>query len=136
MEDTEYQLAAPQILRRQMLEGNRNQIDECFENRRAMELQILDSKLKRDQKYQDDLDELRLRDTEDYNKLKMNLENNVQLLEQQLEEMRSTYQLNTEKLNYNFQVLKEREKENMDTVDHQKRKLKRCLQTELFAILI
>ncbi|CEP02683.1 unnamed protein product (mitochondrion) [Plasmodiophora brassicae] len=115
--------------RKQMLEGNRNQIDECFENRRAMELQILDSKLKRDQKYQDDLDELRLRDTEDYNKLKMNLENNVQLLEQQLEEMRSTYQLNTEKLNYNFQVLKEREKENMDTVDHQKRKLKRLSAT-------
>lgn len=74
---------------------------------------------------QDELDQLRQRDTEDYNKLKINLENNVQLLEQQLEEMRSTYQLNTEKLNYNFQVLKEREKENMDTVDHQKRKLKR-----------
>jgi len=55
----------------------------------------------------------------------MNLENNIQLLEQQLEEMKSTYQLNNEKLNYNFQVLKEREKENMDTVDHQKRKLKK-----------
>jgi hypothetical protein len=32
--------------------------------------------------------------------LQVTLENNIQLLEQQLEEMRATYQLNTEKLEY------------------------------------
>lgn len=39
--------------------------------------------------------------------------------------MRATYQLNHEKLLYNFQVLQEREKENKDTVAFQKRKFKR-----------
>ena len=39
------------------------------------------------------------------------------------------YQLNTEKLNYNFQVLKEREKENITTVDHLKRREKKLKES-------
>ena len=37
------------------------------------------------------------------------LETDIQTLEQQLEEMRATYQLNTEKLEYNYRVLVERD---------------------------
>jgi len=37
-----------------------------------------------------------MRDAEDYNNLKITLENNIQLLEQQFEEMKATYQLNAE----------------------------------------
>ena len=48
------------------------------------------------------------RDAEDYNKLKIKLETDVQVLEQQLELMRSTYLLNTEKLEYNYRVLTEK----------------------------
>lgn len=48
---------------------------------------------------------------------------NAQTLEQQLEEMRATYQLNTEKLEYNYRVLTERDMENTATLSHQKRKL-------------
>lgn len=48
---------------------------------------------------------------------------NKQTLEQQLEEMRATYQLNTEKLEYNYRVLTERDMENSATLSHQKRKL-------------
>lgn len=47
----------------------------------------------------------------------------IQTLEQQLEEMRATYQLNTEKLEYNYRVLTERDMENSATLSHQKRKL-------------
>ena len=39
-----------------------------------------------------------MKDTEEYNKLKIKLETDIQTLEQQLEEMRATYQLNTEKV--------------------------------------
>lgn len=46
-----------------------------------------------------------------------------QTLEQQLQEMRATYQLNTEKLEYNYRVLSERDMENSATLSHQKRKL-------------
>ena len=47
----------------------------------------------------------------------------MQTLEQQLEEMRATYLLNTEKLEYNYRVLTERDMENNATLSHQKRKL-------------
>ena len=49
----------------------------------------------------------------------------VQHLEQQLEDMRATYQLNTEKLEYSFRVLHERNQENHKTISANKRKLAR-----------
>ena len=47
--------------------------------------------------------DLRLRDAEDLHATKIKLETDVQILEQQLESMRASYQLNQEKLEYNFQ---------------------------------
>jgi hypothetical protein len=44
--------------------------------------------------------------------LKIRLETDIQNLEQHLETMRATYQLNTEKLEYNYRVLVERDHEN------------------------
>ena len=49
----------------------------------------------------------------------------LQILEQQLQQMRATYQLNQEKLEYNFQVLKKRDDENTITKSQQKRKITR-----------
>ena len=48
------------------------------------------------------------KDAEDYNKLKIRLENDIQILERQLEHMRAVYLLNTQKLNYNFRLLTEK----------------------------
>ena len=67
----------------------------------------------------------RSQNVEDYNVLKIKLEFETQKLEQTLQEMRATYQLNTEKLEYNYRVLSERNKENQTTIAQQKRKLSR-----------
>jgi len=72
---------------------------------------------------QDDLENLRSIDAEDYNKLKIKLETDIQILEQQLAQMRGTYQLNMEKLEYNYQVLKKREEENSIILAAQKRRV-------------
>ena len=48
--------------------------------------------------------------------------------------MRATYQLNTEKLEYNFQVLKKREEENGTILGAQKRKINRL--TVLYYIYV
>lgn len=53
----------------------------------------------------------------------LRLETDIQSLEQHLENMRATYQLNQEKLNYNFRVLTERDAENQFTISQQKRKV-------------
>ena len=49
----------------------------------------------------------------------------LQTLEQNLQQMKATYQLNQEKLEYNFQVLKKRDEENTITKSQQKRKITR-----------
>ena len=69
---------------------------------------------------QREIDDLLVKDAEEYNKLKIKLETDIQTLEQQLEEMRATYQLNTEKLEYNYRVLTERDNENTSTLLKQK----------------
>lgn len=71
------------------------------------------------------LDRQRTQDAEDYAILKIRLETEIQTLEQDLEEMRATYQLNSEKLDYNYRVLQERDQENGLTIQQQKRKLAR-----------
>lgn len=55
----------------------------------------------------------------------LRLETDIATLEQHLENMRATYQLNTEKLEYNYRVLVERDHENQATVTQQKRKISR-----------
>lgn len=76
-----------------------------------------------------EMDDIRKLDDESYTQLKIDLENKIQELEQQLEEMRSTYQLNTEKLEYNYRVLNEREMENTATLLQQKKKEAKLKET-------
>ena len=70
-------------------------------------------------------EQLRIHDAEEYNLVKIKLETDVKVLEQQLQQMRATYQLNIEKLEYNYQVLKKREEENGTILSSQKRKITR-----------
>lgn len=111
--------------RDELIATNKLEIDSLFERRREMEMVYMEAKQTRDEQYLKEIEDLRVRDAEDYNGLKIKLETNIQTLEQQLEEMRATYQLNTEKLEYNYRVLTERDMENSATLGQQKRKLTR-----------
>eukprot|EP01138_Halocafeteria_seosinensis_P007806 gb/GECG01007976.1/.p1 GENE.gb/GECG01007976.1/~~gb/GECG01007976.1/.p1 ORF type:complete len:816 (+),score=191.96 gb/GECG01007976.1/:1-2448(+) len=109
----------------ELLEAQRKEIDALMEERRQMETRLVEERMERERKYQEELDDMQSRDAEDYNKLKIKLETDVQVLEQQLELMRSTYLLNTEKLEYNYRVLTEKDNENEIAENQQKAKLKR-----------
>ncbi|RHY94758.1 hypothetical protein DYB37_006006 [Aphanomyces astaci] len=111
--------------RDELISTNKSEIDSLFEKRREMEMTFMEAKQARDEQSQKEIEDLRVKDAEDYNKLKIKLETDIQTLEQQLEEMRATYQLNTEKLEYNYRVLTERDMENSATLNQQKRKLSR-----------
>ena len=50
------------------------------------------------------LEELLTNGDEDYRNTKIQLENDIQFLQRQLEQMKATFHLNIEKLEYNFQV--------------------------------
>ncbi len=62
------------------------------------------------------------------------LETDIQTLEQHLESMRAAYQLNQEKLDYNYRVLLERDAENQATITQQKRKISK--QRDLLSTLM
>lgn len=95
-----------------MLEANRKELTELFERRSKMEADFMDRYLAAVENYQANLEALRTSDAEDFHILKIRLETDIQNLEQHLETMRATYQLNTEKLEYNYRVLVERDHEN------------------------
>lgn len=86
---------------------NANEIENLFEQRKNKEMFYKESKQKREEQYQKEIDDLLAKGSDQYTKLKIELELNIQTLKEQLEEIRATYQLNTEKLDYNYRVLTE-----------------------------
>lgn len=83
------------------------EIDQLFETRRRKEQEYKENKKLAEEGYQKAMDDLIAEGADKYNKLKIELELNIQGLKQQLEDIRATYQLNTEKLDYNYRVLTE-----------------------------
>ncbi|KFW95741.1 Dynein regulatory complex protein 1, partial [Phalacrocorax carbo] len=88
-------------------------------------LAYLHARMRKVEEYEKQLNQLRVEDEEEYNSMKIQLENDVQNLERQLQQMKAVYQLNQEKLEYNLQVLKNQDKENTIIRSQQKRKLNR-----------
>ncbi|KAI9344658.1 sperm tail-domain-containing protein [Obelidium mucronatum] len=111
--------------RTELIETNMKEAESLFSQRRDNEGKYLEERADRIEDHAKQLEALRVRDAEEYNLVKIKLETDVQVLEQQLQQMRATYQLNTEKLEYNFQVLKKREEENASILSTQKRKITR-----------
>merc|ERR1712113_167057 len=86
-------------------------------------------RLARDAQHRQHIEELRTHDADDYNKCKIALEKGIQELEQHGEKMMSTYMLNKEKLEYNLQVLQERNKEHRAIQSSYKNRLNRLRET-------
>lgn len=72
--------------RDELLENNKNEIDGLFEKRRAMELTYMTMKQEREEQYQREIDDLLVKDAEEYNKLKIKLE--VRSREKRSDELR------------------------------------------------
>lgn len=111
--------------RTELLEANMNRWKAGVQGRLDKELDYLTTREKRVDDYEEQLRHLRVQDAEEYNMVKIKLETDVQILQQQLQQMKATYQLNQEKLEYNFQVLRKRDEENTITKSQQKRKITR-----------
>merc|ERR1719291_1550471 len=93
------------------------------------ETEFLERRQERERDFQQQIEDLRTHNADDYNKCKIALEKGIQELEQHLEKMMSTYQLNKEKLEYNLQVLSERNKEHIAIRSSYKNRLNRLRET-------
>ena len=83
------------VERKDMVENHKGEMLHLFEKRNQMEQHYMEAAQERAEQYQQQLEKLRQADAEDYNILKIRLETDIQNLEQHLEAMRATYQLNT-----------------------------------------
>ncbi|XP_036027034.1 dynein regulatory complex protein 1 isoform X5 [Onychomys torridus] len=111
--------------RQELLSNNKKKWERALQAHNAKELEYLINRMKKVEDYEKQLNKQRAWDCEEYNTIKIKLERDVQILEQQLQQMKATYQLNQEKLEYNFQVLKKRDEESTVIKSQQKRKLNR-----------
>ncbi|XP_065443485.1 dynein regulatory complex protein 1-like [Chrysemys picta bellii] len=114
-----------ELERRELLSSNKKKWEQVMQAHNAQELANLITRMQKVEEYEKQLNQLRVQDAEEYTTIKIQLENDVQILEQQLQQMKAIYQLNQEKLEYNFQVLKKRDEENTIIKSQQKRKLNR-----------
>ena len=121
--------------RQQLIEAHQKTLQDALKERQDKEAEYLATRDKRLEENEAKLQHLRVRNAEDFNKIKIKLETDIQHLQQQIQQMKATFQLNAEKLEYNYQILKKRDEENTVTISQQKRKLTR-LQDSLNNIKI
>jgi len=115
--------------RRELVTAASDQWQSEMKHRKGLEEQQHDKKFETVDDFEATLETLRQKDAEQFNKVKLKLETDIQNLEQELQRMRATYQLNSEKLEYNLQVLRKRDDENGATKIQQKRKMLRLQDT-------
>ncbi|RKO97963.1 hypothetical protein CXG81DRAFT_9548, partial [Caulochytrium protostelioides] len=115
--------------RQEFLSDLKKQMEQLYQDRATLESRIQTERAQRIAGQIQEMQQLRLEDGEDYHMVKIKLETDIQVLEQQLQQMKAMYQLNTEKLEYNYQVLKKREEENGVILSTQKRKITRLTDT-------
>ena len=100
-------------------------LSKTYKERRSKEVDYLETREKRMEENEAKIQHLRIQNAEEFNQVKIKLETDIQHLQQQIQQMKATFQLNAEKLEYNYQVLKKREEENILTISQQKRRLTR-----------
>ncbi|XP_040478924.1 dynein regulatory complex protein 1 isoform X3 [Ursus maritimus] len=118
-----------EVERQELLTSTKKKWERALQAHSAKELEYLMNRIKKVEGYEKQLNKQRIWDWEDYNMIKIRLEQDVQVLEQQLQQMKATYQLNQEKLEYNCQVLKKRDEESTVIKSQQKRKINRLHDT-------
>ena len=109
--------------RERIINEHTSEIDSLFETRRSKETQYKENKQKREEMYQKEMDVLMAKGSDQYTKLKIELELNIQTLKEQLQEIKATYQLNTEKLDYNYRVLTDLDVEKHTELSKYKKRL-------------
>ncbi|KAM5254033.1 dynein regulatory complex protein 1 isoform 1-T2 [Hipposideros larvatus] len=112
-----------EVERQELLTSNKKKWERALQAHNTKELEYLMNRIKKAEDYEKQLNKQGIWDCEEYNLIKIKLEQDVQVLEQQLQQMKATYQLNQEKLEYNYQVLKKRDEESTVIKSQQKRKI-------------
>ncbi|KAL3272766.1 hypothetical protein HHI36_014227 [Cryptolaemus montrouzieri] len=112
-----------QTERKIMMEVNAKKWEELYKKRDQEEQANSDKKYEQMELFENQMTELRREFQEKYRETKIKLERDIDDLEQELERIKALAILNSEKLDYNYQILKKREDENIIIKSQQKRRI-------------
>uniref|UniRef100_A0A8C0VJ49 Dynein regulatory complex subunit 1 n=1 Tax=Cyanistes caeruleus TaxID=156563 RepID=A0A8C0VJ49_CYACU len=111
--------------RREMLANNRKRWNEAIRAHNEQELEFLRHRMEQAREFEQQLNELQAESVESYDRMKFQLEQDVQYLEKKLRQMKGMFHLNQVKLEYNLDVLRQLDLENSTLRSLQKRKITR-----------
>jgi len=108
--------------REELMNKHEKEVNNLLDTRQRLEQDFMERKAQQIREYQAQFDEERAKEAEEHNAMKIQLETKVQKLEQDFQQIQATFQLNTEKLEYNFLILFEKDIENLNVKNQLKRK--------------
>lgn len=121
----EFELIEEVILteRKKLIDTNNKKWEELYKKREQQEIANSDKKFEQVKEFSLNMIGTRINHQENFRETYINLENDINTLQQQLARIRALAILNSEKLDYNYQILKKREDENIIIKSQQKRRI-------------
>jgi len=95
-----------------LLRSNKTDIEKKSNRHAELEKKIVEDREATEKRNMEEIEKLRIEFAKSYADKKISMETEIQNLEKCFEDMKALYLLNTEKLDYNFKVLKEKDEEN------------------------
>ena len=92
-----------------ILNRNKAEIEELFNEHKRVETSYLDKRQQEEAQNAKQLEDVMSQDANKQAEQKIKLETEMQILEKCMEDMKAVYKLNQEKLNFNYDVLNERQ---------------------------
>ncbi|XP_047992408.1 dynein regulatory complex protein 1 [Leguminivora glycinivorella] len=114
---------AIEIEREAMVDHNNKRWDALYRQRDKEELAHMEYKTEQLEEHKLEMEAIMWDHHEKFRVAKIELEVLIQELQKELEKLKATCIINTEKIGYNYQILKKREEENVFVRSQQKRKL-------------
>lgn len=106
-----------------LIKANDQKWEDLYKQRDELETANIDLRYVNDQKHIQNMIKLRIDHEESYRKTRILLETDINKLEQELECIKALCLMNSEKLDYNYQILAKRENENLIIKSQQKRRI-------------
>ncbi|XP_049772051.1 dynein regulatory complex protein 1 [Schistocerca cancellata] len=114
---------AIEIERKQLLDTNKKRWDPLYSERETEEVENMEKKFQQVAEFEEEMRKIDLEHEENYRESKIKLETDIQILQQELEQIKASCLLNSEKLDYNYLILKKRVDENIILKCQQKRQI-------------
>ncbi|XP_041982173.1 dynein regulatory complex protein 1 isoform X2 [Aricia agestis] len=111
------------IEREAMINLNNKRWEALYKQRDREEVAHMEYKYEKLEEHKQEMEVIMWEHHAKYREAKIELETLIQELQKELEKLKATCLINTEKIGYNYQVLKKREEENVFVRSQQKRKL-------------